>query len=118
MPKALEPAESFTLCRGPYDGHRMARLDDAAIDAALVDLPGWTRDGDAIVRTLRRAGWTSAIALVNAVAAEADRRDHHPDIAVSGYRNVTFRLTSHDAQGVTSRDLRLAAAIDRLAGDG
>ena len=96
----------------------MTRLDDAAVDAALADLPGWSRDGDASFRTIRVGGGKAAIALVDAVAVEADRRDHHPDISVTAYRNVTFRLTSHDAGGVTGRDLRLAAAIERLVAEG
>jgi 4a-hydroxytetrahydrobiopterin dehydratase len=94
----------------------MAALDDAAIDAALHDLPDWSRDGDALVRTFRRADWRDAIALVNAVADEADRRDHHPDLSVTGYRRVTFRLTTHSEGGITQRDVALARRIDELAG--
>jgi 4a-hydroxytetrahydrobiopterin dehydratase len=90
-------------------------LDDAAIEAALRDLPEWRRDGDTIVRQLKRRDWRDAIALVDAVAAEADRRDHHPDICVIGYRTVTFTLSTHSDGGITSRDLAMAAEIDRLA---
>ena len=82
----------------------------------MAELPGWSRDGDRLVRSIRCKGWTSAIALVNAVAEEAERVDHHPDLCVTGYRNVEFRLTSHDVGGITVRDLRFAATIDRLAG--
>ena len=90
-------------------------LDAAAIDEALASLPGWARDGDAIARRYRRRDWLDAIAFVNAVAAEAERRNHHPDVSITGYRDVTFRLTSHDAGGVTRRDLNRATAIDELA---
>lgn len=90
-------------------------LDDAAITAALANLAGWSRDGDVISRTFRRRDWLDAIAFVNAVAEEAERRNHHPDVAITGYRNVTFRLTSHDSGGVTRRDVNLAARIDELA---
>ena len=93
----------------------MAKLDDEAIDAALRELPEWTRDGDVLVRVVKRKDWRNAIALVDAVAAEADRRDHHPDLCVTGYRTVTFRLTTHSAGGITRRDLDLARAIDELA---
>jgi 4a-hydroxytetrahydrobiopterin dehydratase len=93
----------------------MPILDDAALGAALADLPGWERDDDAIKRRFRRRDWRDAIDLVNAVAEEAERRDHHPDIEVRGYRNVTFRLTSHDSGGVTRRDVDLARRIDELA---
>jgi 4a-hydroxytetrahydrobiopterin dehydratase len=93
----------------------MTRLDDAAIEAALVGLPGWIRDGDELVRTVRARDWRAAIALVDAVADEADRQDHHPDVCVTGYRDVTFRLTTHSDGGITHRDVALAKEIDRAA---
>ena len=93
----------------------MPVLDDAALAEAMLDLPDWTHDGPALTRTFRRRDWRDAIALVNAVADEADRRNHHPDVEVTGYRNVTFRLTSHDSGGITKRDVNLARRIDELA---
>lgn len=94
----------------------MAKLDDDAIEAALRELPNWSREGDVLVRIVKRNDWRAAIALVDAVAAEADRRDHHPDLCVTGYRTVTFRLTTHAAAGITRRDLDLARVIEELAG--
>jgi 4a-hydroxytetrahydrobiopterin dehydratase len=93
----------------------VARLDDGAIQAALRGLPDWEREGQVLVRVVKRKDWRQAIALVDAVAAVADRRDHHPDVCVTEYRNVSFRLTTHSAGGITQRDLDLARAIDDLA---
>src|SRR5262245_52983545 len=93
----------------------MARLDDAAISDALEALPGWNRDADVLVRTFRRRHWADAVALVVLVAPEADRRNHHPDVCITGYRDVTFRLTTHSDGGITKRDLDLAAWIERAA---
>ena len=93
----------------------MATLDDEAIETALRELPDWSRDGEVLVRLVKRKDWLAAIALVDAVAAEADRRDHHPDLCVTGYRTVTFRLTTHSAGGITLRDFDMARAIDELA---
>ena len=93
----------------------MPLLDAEALQAALRELPGWQHVDGALLRAFRRAHWRDAIALVNLVADEAERRDHHPDIEVAGYRNVTFRLTSHDAGGITKRDVALARRIDELA---
>ena len=92
------------------------RLADEAVWAALDGLPGWSREGDVLVRSVRRRDWRSAIALVDAVAQEADRRDHHPDLCVTGYRNVTFRLSTHSAGGITARDVELAERIEELVG--
>ena len=88
---------------------------DAAISAALARLPGWTRDGESIVRTFERRDWNDAIALVSAVAPEAEARNHHPDVSITDYKLVTFRLTTHSKGGITQRDLDLAARIDQRA---
>jgi 4a-hydroxytetrahydrobiopterin dehydratase len=93
----------------------MQRLDDGAIDRALGDLPDWSREGDVLVRTVRRRDWRHAIDLVVSVADEAEHRDHHPDVCVTGYRRVTFRLTTHSEGGITDRDVALAKRIDELA---
>jgi 4a-hydroxytetrahydrobiopterin dehydratase len=95
-------------------------LTDDEVDAALEALDGWTREDDAIRRTVATAGFGAAIALVNAVAAAAEAADHHPDICITRYRRVTITLTTHAARAITSRDVELAAEIDRLvtqAGD-
>jgi 4a-hydroxytetrahydrobiopterin dehydratase len=95
-----------------YDAH-MDLLDDATIDRDLTDLDGWRRDGDAITRTVELEGFRAAIDLIVAIADEAERADHHPELT-NVYATVTIRLTSHDAGGVTERDLALARAIDPL----
>ena len=75
---------------------------------------GWRRDGEALVKVYERDGFDGAIAFVNAVAAVANRLDHHPQITVD-WNRVTIRTWSHDAGTVTDRDLALAAAIDAAA---
>ena len=89
----------------------MALLPDAEVDAHLKTLPGWTRDDKQIVRVYTFPGFKEAIAFVNRVAELADAQDHHPDILVQ-YSKVTLTLSSHDAGGLTGRDLRLAQTID------
>jgi 4a-hydroxytetrahydrobiopterin dehydratase len=91
-------------------------LSDDELGLALDALPGWTRVGDTLTRSVRMADFRAAIALVNAVADAADAADHHPDIAITGYRHVTFTLTTHAAKAITRRDTGLAAEIDRIAG--
>ena len=92
-------------------------LDDAAIANALTRLPSWSREGAVLARTFRRSDWLDAIAFLNAVAAEAERRNHHPNVSITGYRDVTFRLTTHAQGGITERDVALARRIDELAGE-
>jgi 4a-hydroxytetrahydrobiopterin dehydratase len=95
----------------------MEPLSDQEIDAGLATLgPAWRREGDSIVAELERDDFAAAIALVNRIAAEAERADHHPDILIHGYRHLTITLSTHAAGGLTQRDFALARAIDTLAG--
>jgi 4a-hydroxytetrahydrobiopterin dehydratase len=92
----------------------MTRLPDDELEAALRELPDWTREGDALVRDVRRQSWRDAIDFVNEIAREADERNHHPDVCVVGYRTVTLKLTSHDAGGITGRDVSFARWIEEI----
>jgi 4a-hydroxytetrahydrobiopterin dehydratase len=87
-----------------------ALLDDAAIDTALKDLPGWTRDGNALVRTAELPTFPVAIGVIARVGEIAEGRDHHPDIDIR-WRTLTFRCWTHTAGGITDRDVALAKAI-------
>ncbi len=91
-------------------------LTDAELTDALRDLPGWEKQADTIARTVACADFRSAIALVNAVADAAETANHHPDVAITRYRHVTFTLSTHAAKAITRRDVELAAEIDRIAG--
>jgi 4a-hydroxytetrahydrobiopterin dehydratase len=89
-------------------------LTDAELAEALASLPEWSRDGDIIRRSVKVAGFREAVALVNEVADAAEAANHHPDIAITGYRNVSIELTTHAAKALTRRDIDLATEIDRL----
>jgi 4a-hydroxytetrahydrobiopterin dehydratase len=93
----------------------MKPLADPEIDERLATLdPSWRREGDEIVRDFERENFTAAIVLVNAIAAEAERADHHPDILIHSYKRVRITLTTHAAGGLSDRDFALARAIDAL----
>ena len=78
---------------------------------------GWTlEDGNkALIRTLKFKDFSEAFGFLSRVALHLEKVDHHPEFT-SVLNRVDFRLTSHDAGGVTERDLNLANAINRLAG--
>jgi len=80
---------------------------------------GWTLgdDGKALVRSFRLADFSEAFAFLTRVALHAEKVDHHPEFT-SVWNRVDFRLTSHDAGGVTERDVKLASAINRLSSGG
>jgi pterin-4a-carbinolamine dehydratase/very-short-patch-repair endonuclease len=92
------------------DGLMPDLLDDAAIASALDELPGWARDGDALVRTAKLPDFPTAIGVVDRVAEIAEERGHHPDIDIR-WRTLTFRLSTHSEGGITELDVALAGAI-------
>jgi 4a-hydroxytetrahydrobiopterin dehydratase len=82
-----------------------------------MDVPsGWTKDasGKALTRTYKFANFNEAFAFLTRVALHAEKVDHHPEFT-SVWNRVDFRLTSHDSDSVTDRDVALAQAIDALA---
>ena len=84
---------------------------------ALRGLAGWAEvaDRDAIAKTFRFADFVEAFGFMARVALAAEKMDHHPEW-FNVYDRVEVTLWTHDAGGVTERDIRLAAAIDRLSG--
>lgn len=76
---------------------------------------GWDLEegGAALVRTLRFKDFSEAFAFLTRVALHAEKADHHPEFT-NVWNRVDFRLTSHDAGGVTDRDIALAEAINGM----
>jgi len=71
--------------------------------------------GDGVLHAHYSTGdFSSAVRLLDRVAEAADAMNHHPDVTV-GYGSIAFTLSSHDAGGVTDRDVELAARIQQLA---
>lgn len=91
-----------------------AKLDNDALAAAMVPLAQWRHADGAITREFRFAGFSEAFGFMARVALAAESANHHPDWSNS-YALVSISLTSHDAGGVTDKDIALAKAIDALA---
>ncbi len=94
-----------------------APLSGEARKAALAALPGWTElmERDAIFRKFTFKDFSEAFGFMARVALLAEKLDHHPEW-FNVYRTVEITLCTHDAKGVTEKDIALAKAIDRLAG--
>lgn len=90
-------------------------LEPSAIALALSQLPGWTHDAHhaCLSRDWQFADFVQAFGFVTQVALLAQAMDHHPDWSQS-YDRVSIRLRSHDAAGVTQRDIDLARRINAL----
>ena len=90
------------------------KLSEGEVQAALKTLPGWGVEGGAIVKTYKFGKFADGIAFVQRVAVEADKMDHHPDIDIR-YTKIRVALSSHDADGITGMDTKLAGEIERLS---
>ena len=93
----------------------IAELTDAERTAALAELPGWalSREGKAIERTFTFADFVEAFGFMTRVAILAEKADHHPEW-FNVYNRVEITLTTHDAGGLSTRDVAMAKAIDAL----
>ena len=93
---------------------RTPRLGEAELRAKLVQLPRWEFRDVKLRREFACADFSEAFAFMTRVALLAEKADHHPDGSTS-WNKVVIELTSHDAGGLTQRDLDLASAIDGVA---
>lgn len=92
------------------------KLDAAARAQALAELKGWAavEGRDAIARTFRFKDFNAAFGFMSRVALLAERMDHHPEW-FNVYNRVEVTLATHEAGGVTERDIRMAKFMDALA---
>lgn len=91
----------------------MEKLTPAERDRLLPTLDGWTLDEgrDGIAKSYKFADFTHAFAFMARVALLAEKADHHPEW-FNVYNRVDILLTTHDADGLSMRDIDLAKAID------
>ena len=91
------------------------QLSDEDRERLLKDHPEWelTREGKAIQRTFQFGDFSEAWGFMSRVALIADRHDHHPEW-FNVYAKVEITLTTHDADGLSTRDAKMARAIDGL----
>lgn len=91
-------------------------LTGAALEQHLRAVPLWQRseDGKRIRRPYRVKDFLTALDFFQRIGRIAEAEDHHPDLHLTGYRNVTIELWTHAAGGLTENDFILAARIDQL----
>jgi 4a-hydroxytetrahydrobiopterin dehydratase len=93
------------------------RLSVEARKAALQELSGWTEvtGREAIARTFTFKDFNEAFGFMTRAALVAEKMDHHPEW-FNVYKTVEVTLSTHDAGGVTELDVKLASAMDKIAG--
>jgi 4a-hydroxytetrahydrobiopterin dehydratase len=91
----------------------ISKLDETERSATLQQLPDWDYEParDALVRHFKFADFSAAFAFMTRVALLAEKADHHPEWS-NVYNRVTILLTTHDAGGLSTRDVAMAKAIE------
>ena len=92
----------------------MAVLTLGELKATLHALPGWESHEKTLVKTFRLPSFTAAIILIGAIAQVAEATDHHPDLNLHNYNQLTMTLSTHSEGGVTMQDVQLAEQIQAI----
>ncbi|PNK60571.1 4a-hydroxytetrahydrobiopterin dehydratase [Psychrobacter sp. FDAARGOS_221] len=91
----------------------MSHLTDAQVELQLQDLNGWQKDGNAIVKTFIFRDFVEAMSFMVQAAFRAQELEHHPEWR-NIYNEVYVRLTTHDLNGISSHDIRLAKRMEEI----
>ena len=92
----------------------MGKLSEAEVASKTGSVPEWKRAGAEISRTFQFKDFAGSMKFVNAVAAEAEKANHHPDIDIR-WNKVKLALSTHSEGGLTEKDFALAKICDKLA---
>jgi 4a-hydroxytetrahydrobiopterin dehydratase len=88
-------------------------LNELEIRQELANLPDWMTNGQALVASYKFKDFIEAMAFVNKLIEPSEKAGHHPDISIS-YNRVTIHVTTHDAGGITQKDVDLAHEITKI----
>jgi 4a-hydroxytetrahydrobiopterin dehydratase len=92
----------------------MEKLSDAELNAALAELPGWKIEKGKLHREYKFADFIHAFGFMSMSALAIEKMNHHPEW-FNVYNRVAVYLVTHDAQGITTKDVELAAILDKTA---
>jgi len=94
-------------------GPMVTKLSEQEIRSALRDLSGWTVLGGKLHREYKFTDFIHAFGFMTSGALEAEAMGHHPEW-LNVYNRLTVDLTTHDAGGITAKDLELAGKLNAL----
>lgn len=92
----------------------VVKLTESDIHASLAALPGWSFANETLHREYEFASFTLTFGFMAAAATVIEKMNHHPEWC-NVYNKLVIDLTTHDAGGVTQKDVELAAALEKLA---
>ena len=92
----------------------MSKLTNEKIASALKSLKGWEFKDGSIKKTFKTKGFPQTMGLVSSIGALCQQFDHHPDYLTLKYAEVEVAFSTHDAGGITNKDVEIAKAIEDL----
>lgn len=93
------------------------KLTDSEVEEIIADLDGWKLENGKLDRDFKFANFVQAFSFMTSVAFEAEKMNHHPEW-FNVYNKVSVQLVTHDAGGITQRDIDLARKMNALSGEG
>lgn len=96
-----------------------AALSRARAEELLRGVTGWELAADAkqVSRQIKAKNFMAAVDLIGKIAAVAEAENHHPDLHLTGYKNLRIELSTHAIKGLSENDFILAAKINKLIGE-
>ncbi len=92
----------------------MSLLSPDDVHTRLAKLDGWVVRNGSLTKTFSVRSFAHGVLFIGAIGQLAEAANHHPDICLHGYKNVTVSLSTHSDGGITGKDFELAAQIEAL----
>jgi len=93
----------------------MKKLSTIEVDKALKSLPGWALKDEMIMKSFTFKDFKKAFSIITHIAFECEKQNHHPNWE-NVYNSLTIKLSTHDTDGITQKDIDLAKSIEKIAG--
>jgi len=92
----------------------MSLLNPDQIQSRLAALPDWVVQNGSLTKTFGVRSFAHGVLFIAAIGHLAEAANHHPDISLHGYKNVTVSLSTHSEGGITEKDFDLATQLEEL----
>lgn len=97
-----------------YNAAKVAKLTNAKLTSAVAKLPGWSVKNGKLHRDYKFPDFAHAFGFMATAAPSIEKNNHHPEWA-NVYNKVAVDLTTHDAGGITQKDVDLAVLLESIA---
>ena len=92
---------------------KFKKLSGNELDEIVRNMKGWELKDEKLQKSFKFTNFVEAFGFMTRIALEAERMNHHPEWS-NVYNNVTIKLSTHDAGGITDYDVKLANIIDKI----